>query len=156
MFTPPPVMKSFLLLLCPLLLVSCAQQSLTGDAYTRSQAGQAQTIQTGRITSIRPVRIEGGTRGGSLLGSVAGGFLGREVGHGAGRTAATIGGSILGGAVGSRAQKGLAGRQGLEMEIALDGGKTLSVVQEVNPREPFAVGDRVRVLSGRGGTKVTH
>ncbi len=150
-------MKSlFCLLLLPFLLVSCAQDSLTGDAYSRSQAGQVQTVQTGRITSLRSVRIEGGTGGGSLLGSVAGGFLGREVGHGAGRTAATIGGTLLGGAVGSRAQKNLAGRQGIEIGITLDGGKEISVVQQINPRESFAVGDRVRVLSGRGGTKVSH
>lgn len=150
-------MKSlFSLLLFPFLLVSCAQDSLTGDAYSRSQAGQMQTVQAGRITSLRPVRIEGGTGGGSLLGSVAGGVLGREIGHGAGRTAATIGGAVLGGAIGSRTQKKLAGRPGIEIGVTLDRGQEISVVQEINPREPFAVGDRVRVLSGRGSTKVSH
>ena len=48
----------------PFLFVSCAQQSLTGDTYSRSEAGQAQTVKQGRITSIRYVKIEGGTTAG--------------------------------------------------------------------------------------------
>lgn len=142
--------------LSSLLFVSCAQRSLTGDAYGRSQVGRTRTVQSGRITSLRNVKIEGETRAGSVMGSVAGGFLGREVGRGAGRTVGAVGGSILGGAVGSRAQKNLSGRPGLEMEIALDGGKRISVTQQVDPKEPFRVGDRVRVLSGGGSTKITH
>jgi outer membrane lipoprotein SlyB len=148
--------KLLTLLLCPLLLASCAQNSMTGDAYTRSGAGSAQSVQTGRIVSIRNVRIEGGTGAGTVLGGIAGGFLGSEIGSGSGRTIATVAGSALGAAAGSQAQKNLGGRNGIEIDIALDSGKRISVVQEVNPREPFAVGERVRVLSGRNGTKVTH
>lgn len=149
-------MKIISLLFCPLLLISCAQKSLTGDSYSRSEAGQAQSVQAGQVTSIRSVNIEGGTRTGAVLGSVAGGFLGSEVGSGSGRTAATIGGSLLGGAIGSRTQKAVSSRQGIDIEVQLDDGRTVSIVQEVNPNEPFAVGERVRVLSGRGGDKVTH
>ncbi|MGC6456837.1 MAG: hypothetical protein ACON4R_00570 [Akkermansiaceae bacterium] len=144
------------LLISPILLISCAQRSLTGDTYLRSEAGKIQSVNSGQITSLRNVKIEGDTSGGAFLGSVAGGLLGNEVGSGAGRTAATIGASLLGGAIGAQTQKAIGSRQGVEIQVKLDTGKTVSIVQEANPREPFAVGERVRVLAGSGGSKVTH
>ncbi len=141
----------------PFLFVSCAQQSLTGDTYSRNEAGVAQTVKQGRITSIRYVKIEGGSTGGLILGGVAGGVLGNQVGSGAGRTLATIGGAGLGAAAGSQAQKAIDTRQGIEIQVRLDGGGgTLSVTQEVNPREPFSEGDRVRVLYNGGRARVSH
>ncbi|MFT6596525.1 MAG: outer membrane lipoprotein SlyB, partial [Akkermansiaceae bacterium] len=108
-------------------------------------------------TSLRNVAIEGGTSGGAILGGVAGGLLGNEIGHGAGSTAAKIGGALLGTAIGSRVQKSAGAKQGLQIEVRLDSGKALSVVQEDNPREAFNIGDRVRVYSGGGSrTRVSH
>ena len=78
-------MKTFLAIaILPLFFASCAQQGLTGDSYSRSEAGQAQTVKNGRITSIRYVKIEGGTTAGTILGGVAGGVLGNQIGGGAG------------------------------------------------------------------------
>lgn len=140
-----------------LLLSSCAQQSLTNDAYNKAEVGAAQSVEYGRVTSLRYVAIEGNTQGGALAGGVAGGFLGSEVGHGAGSTAASIGGALLGSAIGSQVQKSVTSKQGLQIEVRLDSGKSISVVQEVNPHEAFNVGDRVRVYSGGGSrTRVTH
>jgi len=144
------------ILLVPFLLVSCAQDSMTGDTYSRSGVGQAQSVESGSVVSIRNVRIEGGTGAGTIIGGIAGGYLGQEIGGGSGRSIARIAGATLGAAAGSHAQKQLEGRNGIEIDVALDGGNRVSVVQELNPREPFAVGQRVRVLSGRNGTKVTH
>ncbi|RPJ34787.1 MAG: glycine zipper 2TM domain-containing protein [Verrucomicrobiaceae bacterium] len=139
-------------------LVSCAQDSLTGDTVSRGEAGRAQDVRTGTITSIRPVRIEGGTTGGTLVGAGVGGLLGNQIGSGSGRTAATVGGALVGGAAGSHVGQNVTSRNGLEIEVRLnDGGGRLSVVQEVNPRESFSVGDRVRVITGAGGrTRVTR
>ncbi len=138
-----------------LLLASCAQQSLTGDTYSRGEAGFAQNVRTGRITSIRNVKIEGGTATGSVLGGVVGGLAGNQVGAGSGRTAATVGGAALGMVAGSHAGKAIESRQGLEITVRLDQGGSVSIVQQVNPRETFNVGDRVRILSGGGRDRVT-
>jgi outer membrane lipoprotein SlyB len=141
----------------PLLFVSCAQQSLTGDTYSRGEVGQAQTVKMGKITSIRYVKIEGGTTAGTILGGVAGGVLGNQIGGGAGRTLATVGGAGLGAVAGSHAQKEMGSRQGIEIQVRLDGGGgTTSVTQEVNPHEPFAEGERVRVLYNGPRARVTH
>jgi len=114
-------------------------------------------VKQGRITSIRYVKIEGGSTAGLILGGVAGGVLGNQVGGGAGKTLATIGGAGLGAAAGSHAQKSIDSRQGIEIQVRLDGGGgTLSVTQEVNPRESFSEGDRVRVLYNGGRARVSH
>lgn len=136
----------------PLLFVSCAQNSLTGDTVSRGEAGRAQNVRTGTITSIRPVRIEGSGTGGALVGAGVGGLVGNQIGGGSGRTAATVGGALAGGVVGSHVGQNVTSRNGLEIEVRLDnGGRRISVVQEVNPRERFSVGNRVRVISGSGG-----
>jgi len=140
-----------------LFLSSCAQDSLTGDTYSRNEAGQAQSVATGRITSIRNVKIEGGNDGGTLVGGLAGGLLGSNIGSGrASNTAGAVGGALLGGAVGSRAQQAVGSRGGIEITVKLTNGETISVVQEINPRESFSVGDRVRILSNGGRSRVVH
>ena len=140
----------------PLVFSSCAQDSLTGDTYSRSEAGRAQTVRTGRITSIRNVKIEGGNTAGTVLGGVAGGVLGNQIGKGSGNVAATVGGALVGGVAGSHIEQNLNSRQGLEIQVKLDQGGSISVVQQVNPRETFEVGDRVRVLLSGGRDRVTH
>jgi outer membrane lipoprotein SlyB len=47
-------------------------------------------------------------------------------------------------------------RNGIEITVRLDKGGSVSVVQQVNPREQFGVGDRVRVMSSGSGTRVSH
>lgn len=140
----------------PLLFISCAQQSLTGDSYSRSEAGQAQTVKKGRITSIRYVNIEGGTTAGTVVGGVAGGILGNQIGSGRGRTLATLGGVGVGAIAGSQAQKSMGSRQGIEIEVRLDSGNSMSVTQQANPNEPFGVGERVRVLYNGGRARISH
>lgn len=152
-------MSSKLLIALPvaILLSSCAQDSLTGDTYSRGEAGRAQSVQTGRITSIRPVKIEGGSQGGTLVGALAGGFLGSNIGGGrAANTAGAVGGALVGSAIGSHAQQAASSRNGIEISVRLDGGGSLAIVQEVNPREPFYIGDRVRVLGSGDRTRVSH
>lgn len=146
-------MKLLPIIAClPLLLVSCAQDSLTGDTVSRNEAGRAQDVVFGTITSIRPVRIEGSSTGGTLIGAGVGGLLGNQIGSGSGRTAATVGGALVGGAAGSHVGQNVTSRNGIEIEVRPnDGGRRISVVQEVNPRENFSVGDRVRVITGAGG-----
>lgn len=140
-----------------LLFSSCAQDSITGDTYSRGEAGRAQAVQTGRITSIRPVKIEGGSQGGALAGAIAGGVLGSNIGGGrASNTAGAIGGAMVGSAIGSQAQQAMTSRRGIEISVRLDQGGSVAIVQEVNPREQFSVGDRVRIISSGGRSRVSY
>jgi len=147
----------FLIATCPLLFVSCAQDSNTGDTYSRYEAGHAQSVKTGRITSIQNINIEGGNTTGKILGGIAGGVLGHNIGSGsAANTAGAIGGALVGSAVGSHVQQGLGSRSGLNIIVKLDSGGSISVVQEISKNEYFRNGDRVKVLYNGSKTRVTH
>jgi len=152
-------MKKLLILAAatPLLFASCAQQSLTGDTYSRGEAGRAQSVNTGKITSIRNVAIQGNSTAGAIIGGIAGGVLGNEIGSGStANNLGAVGGAAVGAALGSRAQQSMGTKQGLEITVKLDSGRSISAVQEVNARESFNVGDQVRVLSNGSTTRITH
>jgi outer membrane lipoprotein SlyB len=154
---PAMNIKPFICLPVAMLFASCAQDTMTGDVYHQRDIRQAQSVNTGRITSIRPVKIEGGNTAGTLVGGIAGGLLGSNLGHGhSAHTAGAVGGALVGGAVGSQAQQAMGSRNGIEITVRQDRGGSVSVVQEANPRETFRVGDRVRLLSSGSGTRVTH
>lgn len=139
-------------------LSGCAQPGLYGTSYSRSQVGQAQTVQYGTVESVTPVRIEGRTDGivGSGTGAVVGGIAGNQIGGGSGRTLATVVGAVAGGLIGQRVEQAATERQGQELTIRLDNGRVLSVVQEVENGAFFRPGDRIRLL-GQGSTlKVTY
>ena len=152
-------MKTKFLVCLPVvvLFASCAQDTMTGDVYQKRDTRQAQSVDAGRITSIRPVKIEGGHTAGTLVGGLAGGLLGSNIGHGhTSHTAGAVGGALVGGAVGSQVEQSMGSRNGIEITVRLNQGGSVAVVQEVNPREAFSVGDRVRVLSSGGSTRVSH
>ena len=138
------------------LLASCYPQELTGDTYSRNEAGQAQTVKRGTVESVRYVKLQGGSSDGTIIGGIAGGVLGNQVGGGSGRTLATLGGAGLGAVAGGATEQKIKNRQGVELTVDLDGGRTISVTQEANPRESFSVGDRVRVIYGSGRARVSH
>ena len=129
---------------------------MTGDTYSRNEARQAQSVSKGRITSIRPVKIEGDHTAGTIIGGVAGGLLGSQLGGGStAHTAGAVGGALVGGAVGSHAEQAMGSRNGIEISVRLDQGGSVAVVQEVSRNEQFQVGDRVRVLTSGGRTRVS-
>jgi outer membrane lipoprotein SlyB len=113
-------------------------------------------VRFGVLESVRDVRINpretgDGSAGGTALGMVAG----SNVGGGNGQIAGAIGGAILGGIIGHNIEQSANERPGVEVTVLLDTGKYIAVVQQAD--EPFRAGDRVRILSGRGGqTRVTH
>jgi outer membrane lipoprotein SlyB len=124
-------------------------------AYHGYEAGAEQTVRFGVVESLKPVRIQVrdsgvGTAAGAVIGSVAG----SHVGGGSGQIVGAIGGAILGGIVGQDIERANNERAGVELTVLLDSGRYISVVQPED--EPFRAGDRVRILSGRGSTRVTH
>jgi len=141
------------------LMVSCAQDSLSGDVYSRNEARSGQSVQTGKITQVRYVKIEGGNQAGSILGAIGGGLLGSNIGNGrASNTAGAVGGAVVGSALASKAQQSMSSRQGIEITVRLDSGGTVAVVQEENPRRPsgFDIGQRVRVLYSGNTMRVAY
>jgi outer membrane lipoprotein SlyB len=65
-----------------------------------------------------------------------------------------VAGALLGGIIGSHIEADANAGSGIEITVLLDGGRYIAVVQA--PDEQFRVGDRVRVLSGQGITRVTR
>ncbi len=137
------------------LFVSGCVSSKSGSVYKRDQARTVQRVELGIVEHVREVRIEGTQSGiGAAIGSVVGGIVGSEVGHGSGREIATILGAAGGGAAGAAAEDAATRQKGLGIIVELDNGRLIAVTQAAD--EPFNVGDRVRVLSGQGITRVTH
>ena len=137
------------------LLVSGCVSSKSGSVYKRDQARTVQRVELGIVEHVREVRIEGTKSGiGTAIGGVVGGVVGSEVGHGSGRDIATILGAAGGGAAGAAAEEAVTRQMGLEITVELDNGRLIAVTQAAD--EAFNVGDRVRVLSGQGITRVTH
>lgn len=154
-------MKQKTLLLIPILglLASCAQDSMSGDVYSRNEARMGQSVQYGRVTNVRFVKIEGNNELGGLVGAVAGGVLGSNIGNGrASNQAGAIGGALAGGAIGSQLQQKMGSRQGMEITVQLESGGSVAVVQEVNQKNPtrFNVGERVRVINSGGAMRVAY
>ncbi len=135
-----------------LALAACIPESKEGKVYSRDQAQTSLSVYYGTIQRIDEVTLEGTQTGAGTVGGAAmGGVLGAAVGEGAGRGIATVGGAIVGALAGSAAEKGVTSKTGLEIEVKLDNGETLLVVQEKGD-DAFKVGDRVRVVKGRDGT----
>lgn len=144
-----------LLVAAVLALGGCATGSSSGSAYSRSQARQEQTVRLGVVESVRPVTIEG-EKGpvGAITGAVVGGYAGRNIGGGRGQELATVLGAVAGGLAGSAIEEKVTTKAGLEITVKLDNGQLIAVTQEAD--EDFRPGDRVRVLSGGGATRVSH
>ena len=140
--------------LCVLALGGCAYPQGSRD-YRGYQVMGEQSVRFGVVDSVRPVNISPRDTGvGTAGGAVLGGIAGSNVGGGSGQVAGAVGGAILGGIIGSQVEHSANQRPGVEITVLLDSGKYISVVQQAD--EDFRPGDRVRILSGRGTTRVTH
>lgn len=136
------------------LLGGCAS-SMSGGAYSRPQARQAQEVRMGVVESVRPVKIEG-TKSpvGAGAGAIVGGVAGSNIGSGKGSTVGAVLGAVAGGLAGAAIEEGVTHKEGLEITVRLDNGRMIAVTQEAD--EQFRAGERVRILSGGGVTRVTH
>lgn len=136
-------------------LASGCASSLSGSAYSRDQARTEQSVRIGTVDQVRTVQIEGTkTAVGPVAGAAVGGLAGSTIGGGRGRDIATVVGAVVGGLAGAAAEEGLTRQQGLEITVRLDNGELIAVTQAAD--EAFAIGDRVRLVSGGGTTRVTH
>jgi outer membrane lipoprotein SlyB len=139
-----------LMLLATLLLSACMQDSRAGKVYSRDQARVTHSVYYGTVLRVEDVAIEGTSDGaGTLAGGAMGGVLGSTIGGGSGRAIGAVGGAILGGLAGAAVEKDLTTTQGVELEVELDNGELLAIVQEKDAE--YRVGDRVRVLRDAHG-----
>jgi outer membrane lipoprotein SlyB len=135
-------------------MAGCAS-SKSGSVYTRDQARQEMVVRTGVVESVREVQLEGTKSGvGTAAGAVVGGVGGSNIGGGKGQIVGAVIGAVVGGMAGSAIEEGVTKKNALEITVRLDNGQLTAVVQEGD--ELFHAGERVRLLSGSGGTRVTH
>lgn len=135
-------------------LAGCAHQSASGATYTYGQAQREQIVRLGTVQAVRNVVIQKdrSTGAGVLAGGALGGVAGSGIGGGRGQILATIGGGLLGAMAGEAAEHQLGKSAGLEITVLLDNGETRVVAQEADV--PISVGQRVRLISGTGPTRV--
>ncbi|AKA26243.1 membrane protein [Pseudomonas chlororaphis] len=139
-----------------MLLTGC-QSNLSGDSYSRDEARRVQTVRMGTIESLRPVKIEGTkTPIGGLAGAAVGGVGGSAIGGGKGSIVAAVIGAVAGGLIGSATEEGLTRTQGVEITVREDDGSMRAYVQQVQENEVFRVGERVRIMSVNGTSRVAH
>jgi len=148
-------MKTFWIVLIPALLVGCAS-GRGGDDYERTEARRAYEVKMGTIESIRPVKLEGTESGiGAAAGGAVGGIAGSTVGGGKGKALGAVIGAVVGGLAGAAGEEVATRKQGLEIVVKIDYGRTIAIVQE-DKDERFAVGDRVRILESGGQARVSR
>lgn len=147
-------MRNLTLALCALVLGGCAYHGGSAD-YRGYEVRGEQTVRFGVVETVREVRIQPRDTGlGGASGAVLGGIAGSHAGGGSGHVAGAVAGAILGGVIGQEVERSGNQRQGIEITVQLDSGRYIAIVQEDD--ESFRSGDRVRILSGRGTTRVTH
>ena len=148
-------MKSLAITLTLIALLTGCASGVGGKDYTRAQARTVQEVEMGRVDSVREVRIEGTkTPIGAGAGAVVGGVAGSTMGSGKGSIVGAAVGAVLGGLGGAAAEEVVTRKTGVEITVKLDSGRMLAVTQASD--EAFREGDRVRVLTGGGVTRVSH
>lgn len=148
----------FCIPLLTLILLGCANTShLSGDVHSASVSGRVQQVYYGTLISARAVQIQSGDENntmGFLTGGVLGGMTGNTMGGGSGRRLTTASGAIAGGLTGQTAQARMNRVQGIELEIRLDSGNNIVVVQRQGPSR-FSVGQRVAIATSGGQVTVS-
>ncbi|OYD21371.1 hypothetical protein B6S09_16440 [Oceanimonas baumannii] len=146
---------SAVVILAALGLGGCANTDVySGDVYSSSAAGRAQSVTYGTLVSVRPVKIQAGEENvvGTVGGGVIGGIAGSAIGGGTGRSLATAAGALAGAMVGSRAEEKMSQVNAVELEIRTDNGESLVVVQKAD--RSWQPGQRVRMIGSGSSMSV--
>jgi outer membrane lipoprotein SlyB len=154
------VMRKSLVLLCAAgslsVLLSGCMNTAGPNVYSAQDVGMAQTVRFGTVIALRPVDIQGQqTPVGTLAGAAVGGIAGSELGGGKGSVITTILGAVVGGVAGTMGEQALTQSQGVEITVREDNGTVRAYVQKVEKDEIFQVGERVRILTANGVSRVS-
>jgi len=146
-----PILSRWQLLLAGVAALAAAgcESSNSGrnpPVYGPTQVNQARTSEIGTVQSVRPVIIQRDAGSRRSAGGRAGASVGRALATGQDPGAALAGatGSVVGEAVGDGLEQMGARHEGQEIEVLLDDGNIITVVQENNP--PYIGGERVRLV----------
>jgi outer membrane lipoprotein SlyB len=142
-----------------LAMTGCAYNSSSADVYTASQAQREETVRMGTVDSVRAVKISSNNGQPSGLGAIGGGALGAvagsTIGGGTGSILTGIVGGLAGAVAGNTIENRTAVHDGVEITVRLDNGDLRAITQTATG-EIFRAGERVRLLSSGGVTRVTH
>jgi outer membrane lipoprotein SlyB len=139
------------LLIISMATTGCQSTSQGSKTYTRGQAQKGMTVEYGIVETVEDVTIATEESGfGAIAGAVVGGIVGSTIGGGDGAKLATAAGAVGGAAAGSAVEKSRGKKTGVEVQVKLDSGKTVVIVQEKD--DEYAVGARVRVITSGDGT----
>lgn len=136
-------------------ITGCAWQSHSGSVYSGSETQREQVVRLATVESVREVTIDRRPTGvGTGAGAVVGGVAGSNIGQGKGAIIGTVLGAVAGGVAGHAIEGQVANTKGIELTVRLENGELRSIVQEAT--EVFHPGEKVRLLSSGGTTRVTH
>jgi outer membrane lipoprotein SlyB len=142
-----------------LAVTGCAYNNSSADVYTANETQREATVRMGTVESVRAVTIRSNDGQPSGIGALGGGALGAvagsTIGSGKGSILAAIAGGLAGAVAGNAVENGVAKRSGVEITVRLDNGDLRAITQSATG-EMFHAGDRVRLLSSGGVTRVTH
>ncbi|HUG59728.1 MAG TPA: glycine zipper 2TM domain-containing protein [Candidimonas sp.] len=136
------------------MLAACANDNASSSVYSYGQAQREQIVRTGTVEAVRNVTIQKDSTSGAgvIAGGALGGVAASTIGGGTGQVLATIGGGILGAMAGNAVENQVGKTKGLEITVRLDNGETRVIAQAADV--PVGVGQRVRLISGNGPTRV--
>ncbi|MBU3724400.1 MAG: glycine zipper 2TM domain-containing protein [Burkholderiaceae bacterium] len=157
MRTRPNLSRLALLTGCAIAIAAlsgCATQSSSSAVYKSSDTQREQTVRMATVEAVRKVMIQRdskgiGVVGGAVVGGIAGSTAGKGKGADIGTVLGAIGGMVAGQAIENQANQ----REGLEITVKYDNGDTRIIVQEADV--DVRPGDRVRIVSGGGVTRVS-
>lgn len=135
-------------------LAGCANDTASSSVYSYGQAQREQIVRLGTVDAVRSVTIQSdrSSGAGALAGGALGGVAASTIGGGTGQVLATIGGGLLGAMAGNAVENNMGKSQGLEITVRLDNGETRVIAQAADVA--ISAGQRVRVISGNGPTRV--
>ncbi len=137
-------------------LAACGPKVGAYDTSAQN-ARTMQEVMYGHVTAIHHARINNDGSIGETLGTVGGAVIGALIGNmfggGTGQTLATIGGGLVGSAAGYGAGQALNNQEGYEIEVELENGKRVSVVQGTD--QAFQLGQSVAIIRSGNTVRVT-
>ena len=131
------------------MLTGCAYNSLQPTTSNTGDARKALNTIEGTVIKVYATTLEGNREAGQAIGAVIGGMVADNATDNKGNTTndiATTVGALVGSKVGDNVGNRLTQRQGVELIIKLDNGRTVSVSQEEDEKMSFQEGDRVFVI----------
>ncbi|SOY77553.1 Outer membrane lipoprotein SlyB [Cupriavidus taiwanensis] len=156
------IKRFFLLFLCCAVFTGCAAQPTSPNTYRGSEALRPGTAEAVTVVRVRPVTIadsdglmSANTGVPGVLGAVVGAVLGaRVIGNGNGRYLAGALSGTVSAVIAQTAANHLSRRSGVEVIVRTDSGRQIVVTQDAD--QQFVTGERLYLVSGAGGSRLTR